>query len=76
MYDAARRVGATEYARTIAERWVTTTYCGWKCSDVKAIYEKYRADEIGHPGSGGEYQVGCSFSVSRRRRLERPASFV
>jgi alpha,alpha-trehalase len=43
----------------IAQRFVSTVYCGWKKSGN--IYEKYDADRIGERGKGGEYLVQEGF---------------
>eukprot|EP00708_Paratrimastix_pyriformis_P003010 GAFH01001774.1.p1 GENE.GAFH01001774.1~~GAFH01001774.1.p1 ORF type:complete len:375 (-),score=123.60 GAFH01001774.1:163-1287(-) len=55
MLEAARSVGDDDFALTLAQRWVDTTYCGWNCTG--AVFEKYSANEVGSAGRGGEYEV-------------------
>lgn len=46
----------------LTRRWLESNYQGWL--DCGYMYEKYKADEIGKRGEGGEYlpQVGFGWS--------------
>lgn len=48
-----------QQALDIAQKWINTTYCGWKRSG--AFFEKYNVERPGYPGSGGEYRVQEGF---------------
>ena len=45
----------------IVNTWVSATFCSWKSSPDKPIYEKYDAMNLGKPGNGGEYSVQTGF---------------
>lgn len=49
-------------ALSIAQKWVTTTYCGFR--HYGYIFEKYNAKVVGQPGGGGEYIVQEGFGWS------------
>lgn len=46
----------------IAQKWVTTTYCGHR--HYGYVFEKYNAKVVGQPGGGGEYIVQEGFGWS------------
>eukprot|EP00917_Polyrhabdina_sp_WS-2016_P004048 GHVP01009251.1.p1 GENE.GHVP01009251.1~~GHVP01009251.1.p1 ORF type:complete len:616 (+),score=107.59 GHVP01009251.1:214-1848(+) len=47
-------------AINIAQRWITTTYLGWK-NTGGLLFEKYNGDFVGMCGGGGEYLVQDGF---------------
>ena len=49
----------TDMALDIAQRFVSSVYCGWK--KYENIYEKYNAEKRGERGQGGEYIVQEGF---------------
>jgi hypothetical protein len=55
------RKNVTTYSKSldIAQRFVTSVYCGWKKTGY--FFEKYNADVIGGYGEGGEYVVQDGF---------------
>eukprot|EP00029_Vermamoeba_vermiformis_P011431 TRINITY_DN6280_c0_g1_i1.p1 TRINITY_DN6280_c0_g1~~TRINITY_DN6280_c0_g1_i1.p1 ORF type:complete len:559 (+),score=124.46 TRINITY_DN6280_c0_g1_i1:77-1753(+) len=53
-----------EIAFKLAERWITSNYCGWNetmSSYGGLMFEKYNAETVGIPGHGGEYPVQAGF---------------
>lgn len=60
-----RETGRAQYrqqALEIAQRWITTTYCGHR--HYGQVFEKYHATAVGQPGGGGEYCVQEGFGWS------------
>jgi len=51
-----------EKAVSLAQKWITTTYCGHK--HYGYVFEKYNAKVVGQPGGGGEYIVQEGFGWS------------
>jgi len=50
---------AADLGRKIANRWVSTNYCGWK--DSGRMYEKFDVRELGKEGQGGQYPPQAGF---------------
>jgi alpha,alpha-trehalase len=50
---------ALDFSFSLAERWVSTNYCGWK--ETGFMFEKYDATRIGKTGGGGEYHPQHGF---------------
>lgn len=60
-----KETGRPQYrqqAIEIAQKWITTTYCGHKHYGL--VFEKYNAKVVGQPGGGGEYIVQEGFGWS------------
>jgi len=59
---------SNELAQTIAQRWIKTTYLGYKTT--RMMHEKYNALIPGAPGSGGEYPPQIGFGWTNGVTLE------
>jgi alpha,alpha-trehalase len=59
LVEYLNKMGKTDIALNIAQRFVNTVYCGWKKTGF--IYEKYDAERLGEYGGGGEYIVQEGF---------------
>eukprot|EP01119_Soliformovum_irregulare_P012430 TRINITY_DN3230_c0_g1_i2.p2 TRINITY_DN3230_c0_g1~~TRINITY_DN3230_c0_g1_i2.p2 ORF type:complete len:261 (-),score=78.71 TRINITY_DN3230_c0_g1_i2:134-916(-) len=57
--DALGDVTASQVAKKIASRWVSTNYCGWK--NTGRMYEKFDVRELGKEGQGGQYPPQAGF---------------
>jgi len=55
-------------AHTVAQRWIQTTYLGFKTT--RMMHEKYNALIPGAPGSGGEYPPQIGFGWTNGVTLE------
>jgi len=55
-------------AQTVAERWIKTTFLGFKTT--RMMHEKYNALIPGAPGSGGEYPPQIGFGWTNGVTLE------
>jgi len=57
-----------QLAETVAQRWIKTTYLGYKTT--RMMHEKYNALIPGAPGSGGEYPPQIGFGWTNGVTLE------